>query len=201
MSVFNNKECQQLFWEPYQNHITCKHNHTDHGTSSVQQSTSRVLIGWRSMISRPTAAGADGLQDGLWWQRSCESYRTIRLLQTIESFVGRWPYTKLLIMPASCWIVCLIRDSLSLWRRRRHVPPKRLLTFNGLHTALEPRRQSFWYRITEQKTREQCARQLILEEYIVECKAVYSDTRPPTLRSRNVLSLPWESNSRPSKKK
>jgi hypothetical protein len=38
------------------------------------------------------------------------------------------------LLPASCWLLaCLI---LWLWRWKRHVPPKRLLNFDGLHGVI-----------------------------------------------------------------
>jgi hypothetical protein len=37
-------------------------------------------------------------------------------------------------LPASCWF--LLWGTLQSWRRKRHSPPKRLLTFNSLHGVI-----------------------------------------------------------------
>jgi hypothetical protein len=38
------------------------------------------------------------------------------------------------VLSASCWVVALL--VMRPWRWRRHIPPKRLLNFNGLHRVI-----------------------------------------------------------------
>jgi hypothetical protein len=47
---------------------------------------------------------------------------------------------QLCLLTSSCWLLArLVR----LWRCRRHFPPKRRLTFNGLHDAIVQKKQFF----------------------------------------------------------